>query len=202
MEIQVNNGTQLQFSDEVFGREFNEALVHQVVVAYMAGQRAGTKGQKSRGTVTHTTAKPWRQKGTGRARAGMSSSPLWRGGGKTFAATTRDHSQKVNKKMYRGAMRSIFGELLRQGRVTVVEGFGVEAPKTKGFLAKLGELGVVARRTLVVADDVDQALYLSARNVPGIALCDARTVDPVSLVAAEQVVITVGALRAVEEWLA
>ncbi|MDW8479953.1 MAG: 50S ribosomal protein L4 [Xanthomonadales bacterium] len=201
MELAVIGGSApLEVSERVFGREFNEALVHQVVVAHLAGARAGTRAQKNRGDVRGGGKKPWRQKGTGRARAGSIRSPLWRGGGVTFAARPQDHSQKVNRKMYRGAMRAIFSELLRQGRLAVVEHFDVPEPRTKLFLERLGELR--KGRTLVVGEAVSDALYLAARNVPDVAVVDSEALDPVSLVAADRVVLTVGAVRKLEEWLA
>ena len=201
MELNIQGGAKLEVSDSIFGRPFNETLVHQVVVAYMAGGRAGTKAQKSRGTVTHTTAKPWRQKGTGRARAGMSSSPLWRSGGVTFAATPRDHSKKVNRKMYRAAIAAIFSELARQERMVVVDDFTVDAPKTKGLAAKLEGMGM-GGRCLIVADDVDENLYLAARNLPYVDVRDVAALDPVALVGSDKVVMTVKAVKAIEEWLA
>ena len=190
----------VEVSGVMFGEDFNQDLVHQVVTAYMAGGRAGTKGQKSRAEVNHTTAKPWRQKGTGRARAGMSSSPLWRGGGKTFAATTRDFSQKVNKKMYRAALRSIMSELVRQERLVVVDKFDMEAPKTKQLMEKLKDMGI--NNALIVTDELGDNLYLSARNLVHVDVRMARHVDPVSLVGFEKVLITVPALKQVEEMLA
>lgn len=206
MEIKLTTPTgrastkSVEVSDVMFGQDFNQDLVHQVVTAYMAGGRAGTKGQKSRAEVNHTTAKPWRQKGTGRARAGMSSSPLWRGGGKTFAATTRDFSQKVNKKMYRAALRSIMSELVRQERLVVVDKFDMEAPKTKQLMEKLKDMGI--NNALIVTDELGDNLYLSARNLVHVDVRMARHVDPVSLVGFEKVLITVPALKQVEEMLA
>ncbi len=206
MEIKLTTPTgrastkTVEVSDVMFGQDFNEDLVHQVVTAYMAGGRAGTKAQKSRADVNHTTAKPWRQKGTGRARAGMSSSPLWRGGGKTFAATTRDFSQKVNKKMYRAALRSIMSELVRQERLVIVDKFEVEVPKTKQLMEKLKTMGI--DNALIVTDELGDNLYLSARNLIHVDVRMARHVDPVSLVGFEKVLITVPALKQVEEMLA
>lgn len=201
MKLQVQDTKQdLEVSDETFGREFNEHLVHQAVVAYMAGGRAGTKAQKGRSDVSGGGAKPWKQKGSGRARAGTIRSPLWRTGGKVFAARPRDYSQKLNRKMYRAAMRAIFSELVRQERLVVVDSFAVEAPKTKGLLAKLGGLGV--SNALIVTDQADANLYLSARNLPGIDVSEVGGLDPVSLVGFEKVLITVPALKQVEEWLA
>lgn len=201
MELPVIGGSgAIEVSEAVFGREFSEALVHQVVTAYLAGARAGTKAQKNRGDVRGGGRKPWRQKGTGRARAGSIRSPLWRGGGVTFAARPRDHAQKVNRKMYRGAMRAIVSELLRQGRLTVVPEIDVPEPKTKLFLKTLGELR--RGRTLVVTDQCSEALYLASRNVPDVLVLDSDALDPVSLVGAERVVMTVGAVKKLEGWLA
>jgi len=190
----------VEVSDLAFGKEFNESLVHQVVTAYLAGGRQGTKAQKNRSAVSGGGAKPWRQKGTGRARAGTIRSPLWRTGGVTFAAQPRDFSQKVNKKMYRAAMRCILSELVRQERLVVVEDFAIESPKTKAFVAKLNELSL--DNVLVVADDVEQNLYLAARNVPHVDVRDTAAIDPVSLVGFEKVLVTVPALKKIEEALA
>lgn len=193
------NGS-VEVSDLAFGKEFNETLVHQVVTAYMAGSRQGTKAQKNRSAVSGGGAKPWRQKGTGRARAGTSRSPIWRAGGVTFAAQPRDYSQKVNKKMYRAAMRCIFSELVRQERLVVVEEFTVESPKTKQFVAKLNELELT--NALLITEDVEQNLYLASRNVPHVDVRDAAGVDPVSLVGFDKVLVTVSALKKIEEKLA
>lgn len=182
-----------------FGRDYNEALVHQVVTAYLAGARAGTSAQKTRTEVRGGGAKPWRQKGTGRARAGTIRSPLWRGGGKVFAAVPQDYSQKVNRKMYRGAMQSILSELLRQNRLIVVENFDVAAPKTRDLLSKLKAFGL--QDTLIVTGDWDSNLYLSARNIPRVDVRQAKDVDPVSLVRFENVLMTVDAIRKFEEVL-
>lgn len=190
----------IEVSEAAFGREFNEALVHQVVVALMAGARAGTKQQKTRAEVRGGGAKPWRQKGTGRARAGTIRSPLWRKGGVIFAARPRDHSQKVNKKMYRGAMSSILSELIRQERLQVVNEFVIDQPKTKVLLHKLKELNL--ERVLIVVDQFNENLYLSARNVPNIAVREASGVNPVQLLKYDNVLITVEALRKLEEVLA
>lgn len=190
----------VEVSDATFGKEFNEALVHQVVNAFLAGGRQGSRAQKSRADVAGGGKKPWRQKGTGRARAGTIRSPIWVGGGKTFAARPQDWSQKVNRKMYRGAMKSILSELVRQDRLIVVEGLGIDQPKTKAFLSKMKELDVV--NALIVSDDVDSNLYLSARNVPHVEVSDVAGINPVSLVAYEKVVITVAALKKLEEVLA
>ena len=208
MELQVKNASgaapsQIAVADEVFARPFNETLVHQVVVAYLAGGRAGTRAQKSRAQVSGGGAKPWRQKGTGRARAGSTRGPIWRGGGVTFAARPQDHSQKVNRKMYRAAMRAIFSELLRQDRLRVVDELTLPEIKTKQMIARLAALGVAdQRRVLLVSEDVDLNLGLSARNLRQVAVSDVAGLDPVSLVGADAVVITAGAMQHIGEWLA
>lgn len=186
-------------SDAVFGREFNEPLVHQVVTAYLAGYRQGTKAQKSRAQVTGTGAKPWRQKGTGRARAGTVKSPLWRGGGRTFAAVPRSYKQKVNQKMYRGAMGAILSELVRQDRLGVAESLAIDEPKTKKLVALLADLGL--ERALIVTEEPDEKLFLAARNLPGVYVSDAATIDPVSLVAADYVLLSKGGVEMLEKRL-
>jgi large subunit ribosomal protein L4 len=200
MNISMHGGSSIDVADAVFGQEFNESLVHQVVVAYMAGGRAGTHAQKNRAAVRGGGTKPWRQKGTGRARAGTIRSPLWRGGGKTFAATTRDYSQKVNKKVYRAAIRAILSELVRQGRLVVVEEFVVTAPKTRNLLGMLEQLEL--DRALIVHDQPDENLYLAARNLPQVDVVDTVSADPVSLVGFDKVLMTAAALRQFEERLA
>lgn len=190
----------VEVSDATFGKEFNEALVHQVVTAYLAGGRQGTRAQKNRSDVRGGGKKPWRQKGTGRARAGTIRSPLWRSGGVTFAARPQDHSHKVNRKMYRAAMRSILSELVRQERLVVVDEIAVEAPKTKQLAAKLKELDL--EKVLIVTEEVDEKLYLAARNIPHVDVVDVAAADPVSLVAFDKVLVTVSALRKFEEKLA
>ena len=190
----------LEVSEATFGREFNEALVHQVVVAYGAGSRQGTRAQKTRSEVSGGGKKPWRQKGTGRARAGTIRSPIWRSGGVTFAAKNQDHSQKVNKKMYRGAIKSILSELVRQERLIVVEKFAVEAPKTKELVAKLNELEL--NDVLIVTSEVDENLFLSARNLYKVDVRDVTGIDPVSLIAFEKVLMTADAVKQLEEALA
>jgi large subunit ribosomal protein L4 len=200
MNITTQGGASLDVADAVFGRDFNETLVHQVVVAYMAAGRAGTHAQKTRSAVRGGGTKPFRQKGTGRARAGTIRSPLWRGGGKVFAATNRDYSQKVNKKAYRVAIRSILSELVRQDRLVVVDSFGVDAPRTRELTGKLGDLGL--DRVLIVHDSPDDNLYLAARNLPGVDVVDTTIADPVSLVGFDRVLMTVAALRQFEEKLA
>jgi large subunit ribosomal protein L4 len=194
------NGGSVEISDVAFGREFNEALVHQVVTAYLSGARQGTRAQKSRAEVRGGGRKPWRQKGTGRARAGTIRSPIWRSGGVTFAAKPQDHSQKVNRKMYRGALRCIVSELIRQDRLIAVESFSLEAPKTRSLLEKLKHLNL--SDVLIVTENVDDNLYLSARNLKGVEVRDVEALDPVALVSHEKVLITVTALKKVEEVLA
>jgi len=204
MELQLHSNTggqSITLSDATFGREFNEALVHQVVNAYMAGGRAGTKAQKTRRQVRGGGRKPWAQKGSGQARAGSIRSPLWRGGGKTFAAVPRDFSQKVNRRMYQGAMRVILSELIRQQRVVVLQEFGVEAPKTKQLIDKLKSLGL-SDNLLIVTEQVDEKLYLAARNLANVDVRDVTGLDPVSLVGYEKVLMTVPSIRRLEEWLA
>ncbi|MAX31508.1 LSU ribosomal protein L4P [Onishia taeanensis] len=190
----------VEVSDATFGKEFNEALVHQVVTAYLAGGRQGTRAQKNRADVRGGGKKPWRQKGTGRARAGTIRSPIWRAGGVTFAASPQDYTQKVNRKMYRAAIRSILSELVRQERLVVVEDISVDAPKTKQLTAKLKELNL--EKALIVTEEVDENLYLAARNIPHVDVVDVAAADPVSLVAFDKVLVTVSALRKFEEKLA
>lgn len=190
----------LSVSDAAFDREYNEDLVHQVVTSYLAGARQGTKAQKNRADVSGGGKKPWRQKGTGRARAGTIRSPIWRSGGVTFAAKPQDHSVKVNRKMYRAAMCSIVSELARQGRLLVVESLDVEEPKTKLLVKQLGDYGV--DNALIVAGDVDENLYLAARNLHKVDVRDVSGVDPVSLLAYEKVLVTVDAVKKIEEMLA
>lgn len=189
----------VQVADSVFGAEFNESLVHQVVTAYMAGARSGTKAQKNRSAVNGGGAKPWAQKGSGRARAGTSRSPIWVGGGRAFPGHNRDFSQKVNRKMYRGALRSIFSELARTGRLVVVDDFKVDAPKTKEFNAKLATLNV--KDALIVTEGFDEYLYLSSRNLYSADVCDVNSLDPVSLVGFQSVVVTQAAVKQLEEKL-
>ncbi|TNH03789.1 50S ribosomal protein L4 [Testudinibacter sp. TR-2022] len=190
----------LTVSETTFGREFNEALVHQVVVAYAAGARQGTRAQKTRAEVAGSGKKPWRQKGTGRARSGNVKSPIWRSGGVTFAAKPQDHSQKVNKKMYRGAIKSILSELLRQDRLVVVEKFEVATPKTKVLVQKLKEMAL--EDVLIITADLDENLFLAARNLYKVDVRDVQAIDPVSLIAFEKVVITADAVKQIEEMLA
>lgn len=199
MELVVKGANALTVSETTFGREFNEALIHQVVVAYAAGARQGSRAQKTRAEVAGSGKKPWRQKGTGRARAGDAQSPIWRSGGVTFAAKPQDHSQKVNKKMYRGAMQSILSELVRQDRLVVVEKFEIDAPKTKVLVQKLKELEL--DDVLIVTANVDENLYLASRNLYKVDVRDAQGIDPVSLIAFKKVIMTVDAVKEIEEML-
>ena len=190
----------VKVSEATFARDYNEALIHQVVTAYLAGARQGTRAQKNRSAVAGGGKKPWRQKGTGRARAGTIRSPIWRSGGVTFAATPQDHSQKVNKKMYRSAMRSILSELARSERLVVVENMSLAQPKTKLLVEELKVYGL--ENVLIVASEVDKNLYLASRNLHKVDVRDVEGVDPVSLIAHEKVVITVDAVKKFEEALA
>ncbi|HRH72111.1 MULTISPECIES: 50S ribosomal protein L4 [Zoogloeaceae] len=190
----------LEASDALFGREYNEALIHQVVVAYMANARSGNRAQKGRDEVAHTTHKPWRQKGTGRARSGMSSSPIWRGGGRAFPNKPDENfSHKVNRKMYRAGVAAILSQLARDGRLSVVEGFAVEAPKTKLLAQKLKGLGLSDGPVLVITDAFDENLYLSSRNLPNVLVLEVSETDPVSLVRFPNVLVTKGAVAKMEE---
>jgi len=200
MELSIQGGSNVEVSEAVFGRDFSESLVHQVVTAYLAGGRAGTKAQKNRSAVAGGGRKPWRQKGTGNARAGTIRSPLWRSGGVTFAAQPRDHSQKVNRKQFRAAMKSILSELLRQDRLIVVESLDISEPKTSLVQAKLADLGV--ERGLIVDVELDNNLYLGSRNIAHVHALAADRLDPVSLVGADKVVMTKAAVEKVQEWLA
>ncbi len=200
MELATNSGSKISVSDKVFGREFSEPLVHQVVTAYLAGARAGTKAQKTRSEVAGGGRKPWRQKGTGQARAGTRSSPIWRTGGRAFAAKPRSFKQKVNRKMYQGAMRAILSELLRQERLIVVDEIKLDAPKTKSMNALLS--GWDMGHGILVSDELDNNVYLASRNIPGLYAMDVAALDPVSLVHADKVVMSVAAINKIEEWLA
>lgn len=203
MEIAIRNHTgasSVQVSDAVFGVEYKPGLVHQVVTAYMAGARSGTKAQKNRAAVSGGGAKPWRQKGTGRARSGTSRSPLWRSGGVTFAAQPRDYSQKVNRKMYRGAVRSILSELVRTERLVVVSELALEEAKTKALIALLKSHDLTD--VLILTDGFDDTLYLAARNLPKVDVLSAQEVDPVSLIAFETILATEAAIKKLEERLA
>ncbi|WP_018403748.1 50S ribosomal protein L4 [Marinobacter gelidimuriae] len=200
MELTITgSGQGITVSEATFAKDFNEALVHQVVVAYMAAGRQGTKAQKTRSEVRGGGKKPWRQKGTGRARAGTIRSPIWRSGGVTFAAKPRSYAQKVNRKMYRAAMRSILSELVRQERLIVVDDFSIDTPKTKAFTAKLADMGL--SNVLILSENLDQNLHLASRNVPHVDVRDVAGLDPVSLVAHEKIVVTVPALKKIEEML-
>ena len=200
MDLKTVTGAAVELSDTAFGREFNEALVHQVVTAYLAGARQGTRAQKTRAEVSGGGIKPWRQKGTGRASAGSIRSPIWRSGGRAFAAKPQDWSQKVNRKMYRGAMQCILAELIRQDRLILVEELSVSGPKTKELIAKLNDLG--APRALIVTKEVDENLYLAARNIPHVNVLGTNEVDPVSLIAFDKVIMSVEAAKQFEEALA
>jgi len=195
----AQDGGSVEVADTAFGREFNESLVHQVVVAYMASARQGSRAQKNRSAVSGGGKKPWRQKGTGRARAGTTRSPIWRSGGVTFAAQPQDHSTKVNRKMYRGALRCILSELIRKERLIAVENFSIAAPKTKDLLSQLKSLDM--SDVLIVTEDGDENLFLAARNVRYVDVRDVEGVDPVSLISHDKVLITVAALKKLEEAL-
>ena len=199
MKLKMQGTGSVDVAETTFGADFNEALVHQVVTAYLAGGRAGTKAQKNRAAVRGGGAKPWRQKGTGRARAGTIRSPIWVGGGRTFAAKPRDHEQKVNKKMYRAALRSVLSELVRQDRLVVVKELELEAPKTKLLATKLRELDLDS--VLILNEAFDEKIYLAARNLPNVGICDAASIDPVVLIRFEKVLVTLPALKLIEERL-
>ena len=206
MELKVINEkgeaqSSVAASETLFGRDYNEALVHQVVVAYQANGRQGTRAQKTRADVRHSTKKPWRQKGTGRARAGMTSSPLWRGGGRIFPNNADENfSQKLNRKMYRAGMASILSQLVREERMTVIEGLQLEQPKTKLLAGKLAAMGMA--HVLILTDELDENLYLSSRNLPNVLVLEARHADPVSLMRYEKVLVTRAAVKHLEEALA
>ena len=196
LKVQGGSGT-LELADATFGAEFNAPLVHQVVTAYLAGARAGTKAQKNRSDVRGGGKKPWKQKGTGRARVGSIRSPIWVGGGRTFAARPRSFEQKVNRKMYRGAMRSVLSELVRQERLVVTPELTLSATKTKELRGKLEQLGFTTG--LIIVEAFDMKLWLAARNLPNVAVLEAQLIDPVSLVGADKIVVTAAALKIVEE---
>jgi large subunit ribosomal protein L4 len=201
MEVQLlGNKKKIEVAEKVFGCEYNEPLIHQVVTAYMSAGRAGTAAQKTRSEVRGGGIKPWAQKGSGRARAGTIRSPIWRKGGVTFAAKPRSYEQKVNKKMYRAAIRSIFSELIRLERISIVESFAVDAPKTRALIEVLNELKL-GQKILIITETVDENLYLSSRNLRYVDVRDVAAVDPVALVGSEKVLITVGALKQFEELL-
>ena len=205
MELKLINeqgktASTLQASDALFGRDYNEALVHQVVVAYQANARSGNRAQQDRGEVSHTTKKPWRQKGTGRARAGMSSSPLWRGGGRIFPNRPDENfSHKVNRKMYRAGLAAILSQLAREDRLAVVENFSVDSPKTKLLAQKIKSMGMES--VLVITDNLDENLYLSSRNLSNVLVIEVNETDPVSLVRFKNVLLTKGAVTKMEEML-
>ncbi|MEE9141406.1 MAG: 50S ribosomal protein L4 [Gammaproteobacteria bacterium] len=202
MKLQLHKasgGGAVSVSETAFGREFNEALIHQVVTAFLAGGRAGTKAQKNRARARGGGAKPWRQKGTGRARAGTIRSPIWVGGGRAFAARPRSYKQKVNKKMYRRAMQSLLSELVRQGRLVVVEEFAIDAPKTKLLATKLKDMGL--DDVVIVPEAPDEKLYLAGRNLERVDVVPATMLDPVVLLRHEKTLMTVGAVRRLEEAL-
>ena len=204
MELKIEKSGKKQagtmsVADNVFAAKFNEPLIHQVLVSYMAGSRSGTKAQKSRSEVRGGGRKPWRQKGTGRARAGSIRSPIWRGGGVTFAVKSRDFSKKINKKMFRGAMRSIFSELVRQERFVCVDEFDVSESKTKLVKEKLDKLGL--KEVLIITEGLSENLYLGVRNIPKVDVMDSNEIDPYSLIGFEKVLITQAAVEKVEEWL-
>jgi large subunit ribosomal protein L4 len=199
MKLKMQGSGTVDVAESAFGAEFNEALVHQVVNAYLAGGRAGTKAQKNRSSARGGGTKPWRQKGTGRARAGTIRSPIWVGGGRAFAAKPRDYSQKVNKKMYRAALRSVMSELVRQDRLIITDSVAMKAPKTKELAGKLKKLGL--DNVLIVNEAFDENVFLSARNLPDVGICDAAAIDPVVLMRFEKVLITLPALKLIEERL-
>jgi large subunit ribosomal protein L4 len=200
MDLAIHNSKKkVSVSDDAFGASYNESLVHQLVVSYMSGARAGTKAQKNRAAVSGGGAKPWKQKGTGRARAGTIRSPIWRSGGVTFAASPRDFSKKLNKKMYRVGMRSLVSELVRQDRLILIDELGVSEAKTKAMNTRLNEIGV--NDALILTDGLDSSVYLAARNIPNIQVMDVAIVDPLSLVQQQHVVIDQAALKKLEERL-
>ena len=202
MKIELLSSTKNQdinISENAFSKDFNEALVHQAVVSFLAGSRQGTSKQKTRSEVRGGGKKPYRQKGTGRARAGTIRSPLWRGGGIAFAATPRDYSKKINKKMYRAAIRSIFSELLRQGRLVAIEKPVLEKPRTKEIANFLKEFSL--SKVLIITDELDVNLYLSARNIPNVDIITVREINPVNLLKAQKVAVTADAFKKIEEWI-
>ena len=201
LDAQGKPANKFEVNPEIFGRDFNEDLVHQIVIAYQANARLGTRAQKDRAVVKHSTRKPWKQKGTGRARAGMTSSPLWRGGGKIFPNSPDENfSHKVNKKAYRAGMRSLFSQLAREGRLVVVDGFTVEAPKTKLVADKCKAMGLES--VMIISDAPDENLYLAARNLPNVLVVEPRYADPLSLVFYKKVVVTKGAIAKLQEMFA
>ena len=199
MKLKTAGSGTVDVADSAFGADFNEALVHQVVTAFLAGGRAGTKAQKNRAAARGGGAKPWRQKGTGRARAGTIRSPIWVGGGRAFAAKPRDYSQKVNKKMYKAALRSVLSELVRQDRLIITDSIEMKAPKTKEFAGMLKKMDLDS--VLIVNEAFDEKVFLSARNLPDVGICDAASIDPVVLMRFEKVLMTMPALKMIEERL-
>ncbi len=200
MDIKLLEGGAVTVSEAVFGREYNEALIHQIVVAYQANARSGNRAQKNRETVKHSTKKPWRQKGTGRARSGMTSSPIWRGGGRAFPNSPEENfTQKINRKMHRAALCSIYSQLVREERLSVVENFAIEAPKTKLVADKLKSMGLES--VMIVTDDFSENLFLASRNLPHVYVCEAKHVDPLSLLFYKKVLVTKGAVAQIEEIL-
>ena len=199
MKLKLQDKGSVDVAEAAFGAAYNEPLVHQVVTAYQAGARAGTKAQKNRAAVRGGGAKPWAQKGTGRARAGTIRSPIWVGGGRTFAAKPRNYDQKVNKKMYRAALRSVMSELIRQDRLVIVKELTLEAPKTRLLAAELKKLEL--DNVLILNEAFDESLYLAARNLPNVGICDAASMDPVVLIRFEKVLVTLPALKLIEERL-
>jgi len=199
MKLKLQDKGSVDVAETAFGAAYNEPLVHQVVTAYMAGARAGTKAQKNRAAVRGGGTKPWNQKGTGRARAGTIRSPIWVGGGRTFAAKPRNYDQKVNKKMYRAALRSVMSELIRQDRLVIVNELTIEAPKTRLLAAELKQLEL--SNVLILNEAFDENLYLAARNLPNVGICDAASMDPVVLIRFEKVLVTLPALKLIEERL-
>jgi large subunit ribosomal protein L4 len=208
MELKVINengkaGASMNASDDLFGREYNEALVHQLVTAYQANARSANSKQKGRSEIAKSTRKPFAQKGTGRARAGMASSPLWRGGGKIFPnSPDQNYTQKINRKMYRAGLASIFSKLVSEGRLSVIDALSVSAPKTKLLSDKIKGLGLQDARLLIITDNIDENLYLSSRNLPNVLVVEAHQADPVSLVRFTNVLVTRGAIAKIEELLA
>ncbi|MCX7195989.1 MAG: 50S ribosomal protein L4, partial [Proteobacteria bacterium] len=207
MELKVIDGkgqvsASMSASDELFGRDYNEALIHQVVIAYQANARSGNSKQKGRSEIAKSTRKPWAQKGTGRARAGMASSPLWRGGGKIFPNSPDENfTQKVNRKMHRAGLASIYSQLVRENRLTVVDNLTLEAPKTRLLAKKMVDMGFDSSRVLIIVNDIDDNLYLSSRNLPNVLVLEAHQADPVSLVRFPKVLVTLEAMRKIEEML-
>ncbi|MBU0688963.1 MAG: 50S ribosomal protein L4 [Gammaproteobacteria bacterium] len=208
MELKVINengkaGKSMDASDDLFGREYNEALVHQLVVAYQANARSANSKQKGRSEIAKSTHKPFAQKGTGRARAGRASSPLWRGGGKVFPnLPDQNYSHKINRKMYRAGLASIFSKLVSEGRLSVLETLSVDAPKTKLLAAKINEMGLKDARVMIITDSIDENMYLASRNLPNVLLVEAHQADPVSLVRFPNVLVTRSAIAKIEEMLA